>query len=344
MAIVTIKDLARECGVSVSTVSKALHNMPDVSAETRKAVLAVAQKRKYRANPYASALPRQSSRLIGVIVPVITHHLFTGIITGIQAVTRSCNYNVIVSESDHSTEREEMTLASLLGMRISGLLIGPFAENESHTEYVAMAQQDGIPVVFFDGAYEKIQASRVIVNDFEATIKAVEHLVKTGCRKIAHISGPKHSYIGKQRILGYRAALHKFGLPYRKDWVVESDFSIANAILVAHQLLTGPEIPNAIIAVNDLSAIGALKAAQEKGLSVPHDLSLIGYSDNPFSTIVEPTISSIRQPAIEMGNVAAELLINQIEHAGAATPPVIRQLPTELILRNSTKPYPLAKG
>lgn len=340
MAIITIKDLARELGVSVSTVSKALHNMPDVSEETRKAVLAVAQKRKYRANPYASAMPRQISRLIGVIVPVITHHLFTGIITGIQEVTRSRNYNVIVSESDHSAEREEMTLASLLGMRISGLLIGPFAENESHTEYVSMAQQDGIPVVFFDGAYEHIQASRVIVNDFEATIQAVEYLVETGCRKIAHISGPKHSYIGKQRISGYRAALHKLGLPYREDWLVESDFSIENTIPVAHKLLSGSEIPDAIIAVNDLSAIGALKAAQGKGLVVPDDLSLIGYSDNPFSTIVEPSISSIGQPAVEMGRVAAELLINQLEYTGTAHVPVIRQLPTELILRNSTKSRP----
>ena len=331
---ITIKDIAKALNISASTVSRALKNHPDISRETKNAVNELAAKLRYKPNAVALSLKNSRTNTIGVIIPEVVHYFFSSVISGIEDVTYEAGYNVMVCQSNERYEREVINAQALESNRVEGALVSISKETHdfSHLQYL---EDNGIPLVFFDRAPEDLDVDRVIIDDCKAAYNATTHLIETGCKRVAHLAAPPTLGIGFQRLAGYKKALAEHGIPFREDWVIVADsFELAGD--ATRNLMHLPIPPDAIFAVNDMTAVGAMKALQRMSISVPHKVAIIGFSAGFFSDITTPTLSSVDQHGYEMGVEAAKLLLERIEN------PVEGQhkthyIDTNLVIRESTK-------
>jgi len=335
---ITIKDIASELGISPSTVSRALKDHPDISEATKKAVKELAEKWDYQPNSIALSLRSQKSNIIGVIVPQIVHHFFSTVISGIEDVAYAAGYNVMICQSNEKYEREVADIKALISSRAEGLLVS-FSKETMDFEHLKKLQKRGVPLVFFDRICEEMDTHSVIVDDFGGAFKATEHLISMGCNKIAHLAGPNHLLISQNRADGYQEALEKHGIPYDKSLVLTCDGGpeAEEGLIQMEKLLKLPNRPDAVFANNDLVAIGAMKAIKQAGLRIPEDIPVIGYSDWMVASVMTPSLTSVAQPGYEMGKVAAEILLKQIESPGAEFDFDSKILETELVLRDSTR-------
>lgn len=333
--LVTIKDIARELNISPSTVSRALKDHPDISVETKKAVNALAKKLNYQPNSIALSLRKSKTNTIGVVIPEIVHFFFSTVISGIEDVAYAAGYNVIVSQSNESYEREVTDMKALVASRVDGFLVSLSKETTDY-EHLKQIHEKGTPMVFFDRVCEEINTSKVIIDDYNSAFKATEHLIEQGCRSIAHMAGPQNLTIGKDRLEGYLAALKKHQIPVREDLIDRSGSStVEEGIEQSTKLLNLSSPPDAFFCNNDMVAIGTMKAIKRKGLSIPDDVAVVGFSDWSISSLVEPSLTSISQPGYEMGETAARLFIEQIER-GESFIPQTRVLQTRLVVRESS--------
>lgn len=333
---ITIKDIAAKLGISPSTVSRALKDHPDISDATKKAVKALAEEWDYQPNSIALSLRSRKSNIIGVIVPQIIHHFFSTVISGIEDVAYKAGYNVMVCQSNEKYEREKADINALVSSRAEGLLVS-FSKETENFEHLEKLQRKGIPLVFFDRISEEMDTSSVIVDDYGGSYRATEHLIQQGCKRIAHLAGPMHLLLSQNRVDGYIEALEKYDLPVDRDLIIECDGPTPDkGIEQTLKLLDLPSPPDGIFANNDMAGIGAIKAVQSRGLRVPEDVAVVGYSDWLLAAMMEPSLSMVAQPGYEMGKVAAEILLKQIN-----TDPEVREmesriLETELIVRQSS--------
>lgn len=331
---ITIKDIARALGISVATVSRALRDSYDVNPETRDKVLAKAHELNYKPNFNAKGLVSRKTNNIGVILPFITNYYFSTVITGIQETAWSKGYNVILYVTNDSAERELSILETLPYSSLDGLL----ACTSSHSGSTAQFQQlteKGIPVVFFDRIAPGLSTSKVVQDDYNGAFEAVEHLVKNGYRRIAHISGPKGFALTENRAKGCLDALKKFNLPVVKEWIVHSGFSQADGEDDTMRLLRNRKKPDAIFAVNDRKAIGAMMTLKKTNVKIGPEIGVIGFTNDPVSTIISPQLSTVAEPALEIGAKSCELLIQHITRKNFAPREVI--LAGKLIARESTR-------
>lgn len=243
---VTIKDIAKTLGVSVSTVSRALRDTYDVNPETREKVLELASQLNYKPNLNATGLSSRRTYNIGVILPFITNYYFSTVITGIQEVAYSEGYNIILYVTNDSPERELSIIQNLSLSSLDGLLVS-ISSNSDSCEHFQKVIDEGIPVVFFDRVANNIDTSKVVQDDFNGAFEAVEHLIKSGYDKIAHIAGPKGLIFTENRLKGYIAALEKYNLPVRKEWIIHSGFSQEHGEADVDALLKLHQAPNAIL-------------------------------------------------------------------------------------------------
>ncbi|MFQ5825550.1 MAG: LacI family DNA-binding transcriptional regulator [bacterium] len=331
----TIKDIAKMLDISPSTVSRALRNHPDISSETKKRVQILAEELEYHPNIIAQSLKSSKSNIIGVIVPEIKHHFFSSVISGVEEVTYDAGYTIMVCQSNESYEREVINTRALVSNRVDGLLVS-ISQTTQNSDHFTVLERRKIPFVFFDRVCEDIEASKVVVDDYDGAFQVVEHLIISGYRRIAHIAGPEHLSIGRDRFKGYYSALQKYNLQFEKDLVVYGGLNEENGILGFHKLLQLDRLPDAIFAVNDPVAIGAFTQIKENGLRIPDDIALAGFSDNPISTLIDPPLTTVAQPAYEIGKTAAKLLLEQIEFTQTRYTPKIEVLKTKLIIRKST--------
>ena len=340
---VTIKDLARTLKLSPATVSRALRNQPEVNIETRRRVQDLARAWDYQPNLPASSLVNRRSRLIGVMVPRTASHFFARIISGIQAVAYEENYRVIICETRNHPERERLDLEALLSVRVDGLIIAPVVSDYGPGPgTLDTLRRRGVPWVYVDREVPTLPAPAVLVDDAAAAREAVNYLVQTGCRRIAHLAGPGDITVSAQRRSGYREALAAAGLPWRAKWDVEAGFEMPQGYDLARQWLSAAERPDAILGVCDRVAIGAMRAAKELGIQIPGELSIIGFSDNPASSLVEPPLSTIFQPAEAIGQAAIRHLLSRLSPDTAEVwPPRRELLSTRLILRGTTRKLPV---
>ena len=335
---VTIKDLAKELGISPSTVSRALKDHPDISVETKKAVTELAEKLNYTPNSIALSLRQSKTNTIGVIIPEIIHFFFSTVISGIEDIAYDAGYSVIVSQSNESYEREVMDSKALFNNRVDGMLVSLSRETIQYDHFKTLFDR-GIPMVMFDRVTDEINCSKVTVDDYQGSFDATEHLIEQGYKRIAHLSGPESLTISQERLEGYKAALAKHGMTYDDSLVLRDhaseDEQLAKTLTL--KLLNQPSPPDAMFAINDIAALGAMMAAKEKGLKIPHDFGIVGFSNWRFTSLTEPPMSTVNQPGFEIGQEAARLLIKQIEaKEDEEIQPEFLKLKTNLVVRSSS--------
>ncbi len=331
----TIKDIAKALNISPSTVSRALRDHPDISSKTKKRVNSMANELDYHPDSIAQSLKQRRTNLIGVIVPEIRNRFFSAAISGIEDVAYRAGYAIIVSQSNESYERECINISALISNRIAGLLISISLLTKQDDQFRLLERQN-IPFVFFDRVLENYEASKVVVDDYNGAFKAVEYLIDSGYRRIAHLAGPEHLSVSQYRLNGYKAALKKHQIEFDEKLVISGGLDEEDGYNGLKKLLEINQLPpDVVFAANDPVAIGAFQRIKEIGLKIPQDIALLGFCNNPISQLVEPTITTVNQPAHQVGRRAAELLLEQINSPEDFIPRK-EVLKTELIIRNST--------
>ena len=332
--LVTIKDLARELKISASTVSRALKNHPDISEETKRAVHELAEKLNYQPNAGALSLKQRRSNTIGVIIPEIVHYFFSSVISGIEDVAYDAGFNVIICQSNERYEREVANARTLLASRVDGVLIS-ISKHTFDFQHLMNLQKNNVPMVFYDRIVPGLRADQVIIDDFDASYRVTRHLIDTGRKRIAHFTGPQNLLIGQHRKDGYLKALKEAGIEIESGLIIEAD-TFEKARLAVMRLINEKRNFDGIFAVNDLTAIGAMQTLQKRGIKIPDDVAVVGFSDGRFSGITDPNLTSVDQHGYEMGSIATELLLKRILAEDKTYPFETKVLNANLIIRGSS--------
>ena len=331
---VTIKDLAQALNVSTSTVSRALQDHPALRQETKDRVKALAKKWNYQPNTLALDLLRQSSKIIAIIVPEITSHFFSSAIVGIQDIMVSTEFNLMIFVSNESYEEEAQIIEKLAKIQLAGVLVAPSSETKNFDHFKRL-QQNGIPLVIFDRDCEGLEAHKVLVDDYTGAFEAVDYLIKSGCKKIAHITGFPNLSTNSHRLNGYVDALEKNGLSVEKEMIVYAGgFNHEDGIVPTETLLKSKNIPDAIFAVNDRLAVSAMRTAKRLNFKIPEDISIIGFDDEPHSSYFTPPLSSVWQPVYSMGMLSARILLQEIKEDSTEFRNEVFK--TELVIRGTS--------
>lgn len=330
----TIKDIAKRLNVSISTVSRAMRNAPDVNAETRKAVMSLSDELNYQPNKLALSLKQKQTHNIGVIVPNLDYVLAT-MVKGIDEVALEAGYTVMVCQSNESFGREIVNTRRLLDSLVDGFIISVSSETKVF-DHFRKIQEKKIPMVVFDRMSPDLQAPGVRIDNMDGGYQATEHLLEQGYKRIAILAGPKNLGISNSRLDGYLAALKKFKIKPDPDLIIHCDFNQHYAYLATQELLSMKRRPDAIFTISDRMAIGAMLAIKEKGLKMPHDIGLVGFNNEPVTSLVTPTISSVDQPAFELGKMAGKLFI-EVLHNNSDMSGVEEVLKPKLIIRESSQ-------
>ncbi len=332
---ITIHDIARELNITASTVSRALNDNPRISKGTRKRVQKLAEKLNYQPNPIASNLRKGKGNSLGVIIPRINRHFFSNVIGGIESVASEAGYNVLISQTHESYGKEVSHVNTLLNMRVDGILLS-LSTGTKDFGHVELIRKRGVPLVMFDRTWEELSVSKVELDDEAGAIKAVEHLLEQGYRKIAHFQGPRHLNVYRNRYEGYVKALRKYGFEANPDFIIENTLTRDAGYNAAKKLLHQTEKPDAVFSASDLSALGAMIYCRENQVRIPEDLAIVGFANEPFTAFLTPSLTSIEQHSFSMGKHAAELILKEMENKGEGFLPQRTVLPPELITRESS--------
>jgi LacI family transcriptional regulator len=332
----TIVDIASKIGITASTVSKVFSNHPRISAETREKVFKTAKELGYQPNILATGLRKGHSGLIGVVVPAVNYSFFSSAIKGIEEQITAAGYNVIIAQTRDQFDLEKKQLEGLLRAQVEGLIGSIAAGTTDHSVYRNIAFQ--IPLVLFDRTFSAFNISEVTIDDFEGAVKAVEHLISKGYQRIAHLAGYEHVQPFRKRIEGYKAALIRHGLKVDEGLILQCAPNKDEGEEAMKKLLNLERPPDAIFATSDYLAYGAMKAIKKRGLSIPSDIGVVGFSNEEFSSQVTPSITTVNQQSETMGSIAAKLLIEQLAASKEGGTYVVQReiLEPQLIIRESS--------
>lgn len=336
---VTIKDIAKALGLSTSTVSRALRDSYEISPETKKMVLEYAEKINYQPNPIALSLKERKSHTIGVIVGEIANSFFSQTINGIESVAQQKGYNVIISQSHESFEKEMRNLHYLTSRSIDGLLVSVSVETNNF-DYLKDLHAKGMPIVFFDRIVNEIDTHKVIVDNYKGAYDATTHLIQNGCRNIAVLANVSFLSITQERLAGYKAALEDNGIAYNNQLVqhCKPGENLNDEVIAAVKKITRMRpMADAILGLSDKLTTGCLRVLQEEKIKIPEELLMMGFSNGELTDLLNPPLSIIKQPAFEMGEISTQLLLQLIESKRPVTDFVTKVLLPELVIRNSTK-------
>lgn len=310
---ITLKHIAKELDVSISTVSKSLRNSQEISAETREKVQAFAKLYNYKPNNIALSLKNKKTKTICIIIPEIIHHFFTSVISGVEKIANEKGYNVIICLSDESFDKEVINMEMLANGSIDGFIMSLSKETQQRKDFHHITEviNQGMPVVMFDRVTNEVLCDKVIIDDKLAAFNATQFFINKGFKKIGLITTVDYVSVGKLRTEGYCNALKNSDIPYNDDIVVKiedtSDFESEIIELIQKNDL------EAIFAVNEIFAVTAIKAAFKLGKKVPEDISIIGFTDGIISKYSSPSITTVGQNGIHMGEKAAKMLIEKLE-------------------------------
>ena len=332
----TIKDIANVLNISAAAVSKALHDDSRISDKTKKAVRQVAENLNYQPNHLASALRKGKSNLVGVIVPRTNSNFFSSVIENIEAILNKEGYNIIITQSNESFEKECKNIDTLLFTQVDGI-IASMANETVDLSYYEKIKSKGIPLILFDRGENDLNVDYIGINDYDSSHLIVEHLVKQGCNRIAHIGGYKRTRIFNNRIRGYIDALKKHNLPLDNELLIESSLTIEDGREKMNQLLKLKNRPDAVYVASDYAALGALQVLEENSVSVPNDIRLVGFGNEPFTSLVTPSITSINQHSDDIGRLAAETFLQRVKTDNLKQTLNKQILDAELIVRDSSK-------
>ena len=334
---VTIKDIAKALGLSTSTVSRALRDTHEISAATKKIVLAYAKEIGYQPNPIALSLKERRSKSIGVVVSEVANSFFSQAINGIESIAYDRGYHVIISQTHESYEREVVNVQHLASRSVDGLLVSLSSQTTdiSHLSYL---HDKGLPIVFFDRVADEINTHKVIANNEKGAFDATEHLIKSGYKRIAHLTSSSFLSISIERLSGYEAALKAHGLSVNPAYIKHCPHGgmlyeeTENAI---KELLALPERPDAIFVAGDRLSTGCLSVFKNLKIAVPKDMAIAGFSNSDVLDLFNPSLTSVRQPAFEIGQLATQMLLQLIEAKYPVEEFEKKILPTDLFIRNS---------
>lgn len=308
----SLKDLATELGVSIATVSRALHGSHEVSLQMQEKVKALAKERNYRPNPFAQSLRKEAPKIIGAIVPNLVTHYFASVLSGIEDCATRYGYSVFSANSHESHLLEERALDNFYAMHVDGIVACLAQDTVDYSHYEQLADAD-MPLVFFARTCLPDRFSQVVGNGDVAAYDATKHMIDSGARRVAFIGGPNHLDMVKRRKHGYLQALRDAGLPIERELVVcdKIDFDIARQSTI--NLLQSDKRPDAILAFNDIITYAAFDAIKSQNLTIPDDVAIIGFTDGDNSAFVTPRLSAIMDQAHEQGYKACELLLKRIK-------------------------------
>lgn len=335
---VTLKDIAKQLGITVATVSRALKDYPDISQSTKEAVLKLAKELKYRPNPIALNLRKNRSNTIGVIIPEIVHDFFSKVISGILTTADAAGYSVMLCATNESYPREVREAGALLASRVDGLLISLSNGTKDFAHLQEFLDYD-IPVVMVDKVSEVLPVSKVIVDDFDGAFQAVSHLIGEGCRRIAHFKGKEAASNILYRYEGYLKALENHQIPFDASLVFECErMNFEDGVKIAQEMLEQGFLPDGIFAGSEMSALGALVTLKAAGVQIPGQVAIIGFNDWKMAAFIEPALTAVYQPSEAMGKLATKILLEEIDlhQRGKAITPRTEVLPTKLIVRASS--------
>ncbi|WP_026628381.1 LacI family DNA-binding transcriptional regulator [Dyadobacter alkalitolerans] len=338
METITIKDIAKALGLSTSTVSRALRNSYEINPETKKLVMEYAERMNYRPNPIALSLRDSKSKSIGVIIPEIANHFFSQLINGIESIAYNLGYHVVIFQSHESYEREVANTNYLVSRKVDGLLISLSSLTTNLFHFQDLMER-GLPIVFLDRVPNAIETHKVVVDNFAGSYEATEHLIKTGRKRIAHLTSPIYLSITTERLAGYKQALEDYGLPFDESYVkyCYHGGKVAEENEAAVQeMLEMPEPPDAIFTASDRLTTGCMSVFQKHNIKVPEQIAIVGFTNISVAELLNPPLTAVVQPAMEMGQQAVELLIRLIEHPQKTDVFETRSLKTSLIIREST--------
>lgn len=342
METITIKDIAKALGLSTSTVSRALRNSYEINPETKKLVMEYAERMNYRPNPIALSLRDSKSKSIGVIIPEIANHFFSQLINGIESIAYNLGYHVVIFQSHESYEREVANTNYLVSRKVDGLLISLSSVTTNLFHFQDLMER-GLPIVFLDRVPNAIETHKVVVDNFAGSYEATEHLIKTGRKRIAHLTSPIYLSITTERLAGYKQALEDYGLPFDESYVkyCYHGGKVAEENEAAVQeMLEMPEPPDAIFTASDRLTTGCMSVFQKHNIKVPEQIAIVGFTNISVAELLNPPLTAVVQPAMEMGQQAVELLIRLIEHPQKTDVFETRSLKTSLIIRESTAGKP----
>ncbi len=331
---ITINDLAKRLKLSASTVSRALRDHPDISKKTKARVRAVAAKTNYQPNLIAQSLQTRRSNNIGVIVPEIRNTFFSNVISGIEEVAYEAGYTIMVCQSNDTYIRETINTRALAANRVAGMLASISQETHDY-EHLKTIMAQGIPLVLFDRIVEDLEVSKVVVDDFNGAYNAVSYLIRQGRKRIAHIGGRNQLYVSRKRREGFEAALKDNNMNPDPGYIVTGGYHEEDGRAAAQELCRLAAPPDAVFAINDPVALGAYMHFRDSGIKIPEEIALIGFSNNPNTTLIRPRLTTVSQPAFEMGKVAAALLLKKLGSSSMTSSAETVVLKTELLIRES---------
>jgi LacI family transcriptional regulator len=332
---VSMADLARELGVSTTTISRALSDHFSIGPATKQKVLKLAKKYNYQPNHMASALRKGKSKLLGVVVPYIEGRFFAKVVHGIETAAVKAGYNVIICQSNEEVGQERRNLESLLSAQVAGVMVS-LSRTTHEYQHFDKFRHRGLPLVFFDRVMEGKNVNTVVLDDREGGYLVTRHLISQGCHRIAHLAGPQHLNIYRNRFEGYCAALREAGLPVVDSLIINTEMSQEQGTEQMRHLLSLQTPPDAVFAAGDYCALGAMQEARRQGLRIPDDMAISGFSNEAFTVVTEPTITSVDQHCEEMGQATVRLLLEQINVEGGTFVPRQVTLRPDLLIRNSS--------
>ncbi|MBF9237403.1 LacI family DNA-binding transcriptional regulator [Hymenobacter sp. BT683] len=332
----SIKDLALQLNLSISTVSRALAGHRDISEATKQRVRQLAQELSFRPNQLAAALRKGHSKTLGVIVPHIKGYFFPAVLNGIEKVATREGFNVMMCQSNEDLRREKRNIETLLDAQVEGILMSVSATTHPEVEHFEQVRRQGIPLVFFDRVPELPQSMAVVLDDFQGAYQAVSHLIAQGCTRIAHLAGPQHLNTSRNRCLGYLEALRAHGIAHDEQWLYSLPTLTheAGRLGMQHLLDSDPKL-DGLFAAYAIPTVGALEVLREQGRRVPQDMALACFSNEPFTAMTQPQLTVIDQRAEQMGETAVRLFLQLLKRGPVYAPPHLVLKP-ELIIRNSS--------
>ncbi len=333
MKPITIRDIARELRISVSTVSRALQNHPDISERTKEQVRECARKLNYKPNIMASNLRTSKNTTIGVVIPELNHHFFSSVLDGIEQAANEAGYNILICQTGEDVQKEIQSVHTLITSRVAGILVG-VTKQTANLQHLQDILDNGIQLVLYDRPCPSLKCDQVVSDDYTGAFNAVEYLIQTGKRRIMYLSSSFQLEVSRRRYQGWRDALKYYNLPITDDLILECD-TRSKAIVATPSILQQGQRPDAIFCVNDDCAAGVLHVAQILGVKIPEELSICGFSDAPLCRATLPMLTTVQQHGVEIGKRAMQRLL--IRLSGDDKIPQTEMIPTDLIVRETTK-------
>ncbi len=331
---ITIYDIAEKLNLSPATVSRGLKDHPAIKKETKKKIKEAAAKMGYQNNLFASNLRSRRTNTIGVIIPRLNSYFMSSVISGMEHVVNSKGYNLIISQSQETFEKEVASVTTMYNNRVDGLLVSLAFSTENIDHFDALLRKK-IPVIFFDRVFDHPHCTNVVIDNVRAAYDAVHHLIDEGCRRIVHIGGNLKRNVYADRLKGYTMALQEKGIHYNDKLVIINNLNEQGGLDAAQKILQMKTRPDGIFAANDTSAVACMQGLKVGGIRIPQDIAIVGFNNDPLSRIIEPNLTTINYPGYEMGEVAATTLINSINNA-ESSPITTLVLRHQLIIRQSS--------